>query len=51
MIEGLGSSPIGFEQKENLLKMEDEKSSVRQVIMNVIKLIKECAQLNYLLLL
>ena len=25
MVEGLGSSPIGFEQKENLLKMEDEK--------------------------
>ncbi len=25
MIEGFGSSPIGFEQKENLLKMEDEK--------------------------
>lgn len=25
MAEGLGSSPIGFEQKENLLKMEDEK--------------------------
>lgn len=25
MAEGLGSSPIGFEQKENLLKMENEK--------------------------
>ena len=51
MVEGLGSSPIGFEQKENLLKMEDERKQGQANNNEWNRPIKEYVQLNYLLLL